>query len=243
MSMGKKGKSKGKKGGSSGGSGPTGPSVCGCGDGTEDNVEINGDRPRVIEFTLVRAAPIGQDVLQSGKGGSTGFDMTLCENAAATVQCYDNKGDTIFLGPTVVTFGSNFIVNPQFEAETECTVTCGAGNEQVVDIHTSCSKPLFVGQNFGAIVVANFPDVAGCVASVLLGKSSNAQTSVSGAGGTPTIAAPVAAIMVVAVLVVIVAMVALKRRTPLAMLQYGNAEMEWDDLYLSESSHTTVSYN
>eukprot|EP00038_Savillea_parva_P007893 m.173164 g.173164 ORF g.173164 m.173164 type:complete len:427 (-) comp13652_c0_seq1:554-1834(-) len=147
-----KGKSKGKssKGGS--GSNPNGP--CGCGDGTNEAVD---GRPDVVQFALVGGPATGGMTLQSGKGGSTGGDITaVC--GPIFVVCQNRDTDEVIFPSQVIPFGSTFNVNTGRITKTVCVVSC-TGAAQTVDIHTSCSKTLAVGQDFGALEVVDFPNV------------------------------------------------------------------------------------
>eukprot|EP00038_Savillea_parva_P003790 m.130341 g.130341 ORF g.130341 m.130341 type:complete len:490 (-) comp11281_c0_seq2:303-1772(-) len=133
---------------------PPGPTVCGCGDGTNDVL----DRPAAIEFKIKTGSPIGLTI-QSNKGGSLG-DTIGTDCGTASVTCYNNKDNgEIFLAPTAVALDGTVVVNPDGNSEMECEVTCsGTQDKQTIDVHTSCSQDLFVGQNFGAMEVVGFPN-------------------------------------------------------------------------------------
>eukprot|EP00037_Helgoeca_nana_P038021 m.18648 g.18648 ORF g.18648 m.18648 type:complete len:2731 (+) comp9709_c0_seq1:109-8301(+) len=126
-----------------------GNNVCGCDAGSQQEV----DKPEFLELIYTGGASLGATALQEGKGGSSGAAVSC---ATANIRCYNNKAtsETFFSGS--VNLGASFVANVNQNTETECTVTCG-GSVQVLDIHTSCSKALFTGQSFGALVVGNFP--------------------------------------------------------------------------------------
>lgn len=127
-----------------------GNNACGCGG---SNSQQSVDKPDFVELIYEGGAPVA-NVQPNGKGGSVGASVTC---TSANIRCYNNKDSSeTFFGSTAVTLGSSFVINSDGNAETECIITCG-GATQTVDIHTSCSQPLFTGQDFGALVVGNFP--------------------------------------------------------------------------------------
>eukprot|EP00038_Savillea_parva_P005111 m.147662 g.147662 ORF g.147662 m.147662 type:complete len:904 (+) comp11662_c0_seq3:218-2929(+) len=130
------------------------PGACGCGAGTTDNI----DRPDVVVFNIQAGAPTGS--MQDGRGGSVGDAIPATGCTEVFVTCYENGDeDEVFLERTQVSLDSLVTVNTDGATETECVITCTSASTtlvQVVDVHTSCSKALYQGQNFGALSVDSF---------------------------------------------------------------------------------------
>jgi len=108
---------------------------------------------------------MGKGSQQNGKGGSTGDDIPAgC--SSYFVAYYNNKRkQEMFLERMQVNLGDVVVASTDRHTETECQVECQNGTVsfvQTIDIRTSCSKPLFQGQQFGALTIASFPDVPEC---------------------------------------------------------------------------------
>eukprot|EP00035_Acanthoeca_spectabilis_P017435 m.365234 g.365234 ORF g.365234 m.365234 type:complete len:518 (+) comp16655_c0_seq2:1401-2954(+) len=152
--------SRGSSRGSSGGGSIRPPvlGVCGCGKGTPENVK----KFTRVKLLVQASEPSGEDMLQEGKGGSVG--ATIYPNCSSVeVECYeDGKPDRVFLNKTSVDLGDLVEVVLEKEKKAECRVQCDATGIQTIDMDTSCSKQFYVGQDFGALVVHDFPDFDGC---------------------------------------------------------------------------------
>lgn len=137
---------------------PAGPLPCGCGDNTLDDVT---DRPNTIRFRINPGVATGL-TLQGGKGGSRNDDITAAGCAQPTVRCMNNKDRSeSFLDSVTVDFGSSIRTQPAGNTEMRCVVNCGT-QRQIIDVHTSCSQDLFLGQVFGALTISNFPEYPSC---------------------------------------------------------------------------------
>jgi hypothetical protein len=214
---------------------------CGCDAGTNNDFS----KPTDIEFVVRAAQPTGGLTMQNGKGGSSGDAISgSCQEL--TVVCYANgqaaggseagaaKGAKTsskrgrradFLAATTVQLGDRVVVNTGGAPETECTVTCvdggAADTAQTIDIHTSCSYPLFVGQSFGALEITDFP--AQCTDAM-----SHELQGGSASNSNPAQAQGSAWIVVVAALTVtgLVALVAVASRRHLLKRSPANHESD-----------------
>lgn len=82
---------------------------------------------------------------QEGKASASGQTLT---GQTASVSCFGKKGNLIG-GANVVMQGASFDLSIS-DSETSCTIT-SAGGTQRVTMHTSCSKPLNIGDQYGAL--------------------------------------------------------------------------------------------
>ena len=126
---------------------------CKCGDNSGNTFS---SRPTQVEFIYTGGAPLA-DVGQEDKGFSSGATLTC---SSVSVSCVGGKTGGLTVTPSTVALNGKFLVSTNQDTQTTCTLTCGS-SVQTVSIHTSCSKPLFVGQDFGAIEVSNFPGSCG----------------------------------------------------------------------------------
>eukprot|EP00035_Acanthoeca_spectabilis_P005716 m.116636 g.116636 ORF g.116636 m.116636 type:complete len:2018 (+) comp13151_c1_seq2:283-6336(+) len=131
------------------------PGSCDC-----DNFD---SRPDQVEF-LVTSGPAflpGLGSLQEGKGGATGTPIPA-NCAAVQVNCFDAKSSNSNFFSGIVAVGGRFVAQTNQATETECRLV-GCGATQTIEIHTSCSKRLANGDQFGALTVFDFPGRCGTV--------------------------------------------------------------------------------
>ena len=109
---------------------------------------------------------------QDGKASVTGDEVTPAADGSITVKCYNSKNSLSADGYHPVVLGSSFAMSGIAGITTaRCHVLWATGG-QFVDIHTSCSKPFAVGDQFGALIIASATLSSGkvvtedCVAAV-----------------------------------------------------------------------------
>jgi len=109
---------------------------------------------------------------QDGKASVTGDEVTPAADGSITVKCYNSKNSLSADGYHPVALGSSFAMSGIAGITTaRCHVQWATGG-QFVDIHTSCSKPFAVGDQFGALIIASATLSSGkvvaedCVAAV-----------------------------------------------------------------------------
>lgn len=110
-------------------------------------------RPTSLTFEVTGGSASGSGSLQNGKGGATG--STIAGGGTYTVTCQNARAQLSGTTLTVRNFNDNDIF---------CRVT-GGGGEQTIQFHTSCSKRLVTGDQFGALRLDSFVNSAGGTAA------------------------------------------------------------------------------
>ena len=125
----------------------------------QSNVEVCGAtyssrvRPSQLTFRYVGGGAISNT--QDGRAefsGSVSGSATICCGDGQTAPWSCNAPETNIDGTSVFGFGGN----NGLDTWTSCRVTGTNGGSQTLTFHTSCSKPLRVGNQFGSLVVAGF---------------------------------------------------------------------------------------
>jgi hypothetical protein len=119
-----------------------------------EDVCVGGGKPIELSFTYVGGNRLTQN--QGGKATVVGVPV---DTQTAQIQCVrTNKGQ--YSPTTVLNLGGTYIVSAghnKLGTELRCTIAAGGGaGIQTVTIHTSCSKPLFTGNFFGALQLSCF---------------------------------------------------------------------------------------
>ena len=106
-------------------------------------------KPNTLTFEYTGGGCPGDN--SQGKKANCSGDV----DGAATVTISVNTGDNYTVSPTVVAPGGTFTVtrsSQDFKSNTDIDLS-NAGGTQENEVHTSCSAPLAVGDEFGAITL------------------------------------------------------------------------------------------
>lgn len=103
-------------------------------------------KPSQFTFQYVAGGPVLSNS-QDGKAFASGATLS----GTASVSCFGKSGGSIG-GSAFVQPGGTFVVNAPDGNELRCTITA-SGAQQQMELHTSCSKPLNVGDQYGSLVI------------------------------------------------------------------------------------------
>eukprot|EP00038_Savillea_parva_P013570 m.8626 g.8626 ORF g.8626 m.8626 type:complete len:2827 (-) comp2555_c0_seq1:312-8792(-) len=130
---------------------PPGEELCGVTEAKRQN------KPSRLVFRFV-GGYTDPEIAQPGKSSIAGGSI---DSETATIQCENNKGGSF--AQETVSRGGIYTVDNQgskLGTELECTIT-GGGRTQVVEIHTSCSAPLVIGDIYGSLQLVCFTSIEG----------------------------------------------------------------------------------
>lgn len=110
-------------------------------------------RPSSLTFRITGGAGFGS--IQDGKGSVSG-SFILGNAGPYTVQCQNRRNrNGAFAFVSMSIDGNEFTVSNIQENELTCTIN-GGGGSQSIEIHTSCSAPILIGDVYGALTLTAF---------------------------------------------------------------------------------------
>ena len=146
------------------------------------------DRPYTILFKL---QPGGVGLLsnvQGGKASVLGDAVAAASNGPFAIKCFNSKsvGHADGTTPqTMLELGAVYTASDLHGTGLTCTISWGLSATdqklQTVDIHTSCSHPLVVGDRYGALEIFGYTSDTGIVTNGLSGCSNKDPCISSGA--------------------------------------------------------------
>ena len=120
-----------------------------------------GGRPDELTFLFVVGAEVAVSNEQDGKGVAFGDKVTGA--GPFTLKCFKSKSESTTVGiSTSVADGDRYTIvsGGKFPAETACIIAWTGGDEiareQRLEIHTSCSKQLKAGDQFGSLTLVGY---------------------------------------------------------------------------------------
>lgn len=120
-----------------------------------------GGRPDELTFLFVVGAEVAVSNEQDGKAFAFGDKVTGA--GPFTLKCFKSKSESTTVGiSTSVADGDRYTIvsGGKFPAETACIIAWTGGDEiareQRLEIHTSCSKQLKAGDQFGSLTLVGY---------------------------------------------------------------------------------------